>query len=578
MIHVSQDMISSVTDPITGEIAHIHRFTLVNDVTKTYVQVISYGAAIFSLRIPDESGKLQDVVLGFDLIQDYEDESNPYFGATIGRVCNRIANGHFTIYDKEIQVSLNHGDHHLHGGSIGFDKVAWNLKEIHENGVTFCHRSPDGHEGYPGELFATVRYTLHDDNTLRIHMTAKTTVTTVVNMTNHSYFNLAGHDAGREALYQHTVSIFGRDITQTDNYCIPTGIYLPVVHTAYDFRCGENLGRRIRQIEDRKLGFDDNYCVTQDGADEDGIVRVAKVVHQPTGRWMEVYSNQPGVQFYTGNFLPDERKGETLLKGRNKATYQKHGAFCLETQKYPDAPNHKHFPSIVLRPGELYEHVVHYKFGTLRCKAPLTRLSEVDDIEYIDVSNADTLEDDVYADISAEITSTSKSELPDEGSRGPSLEGSNRNLREDDKPQSSDASKEPGEEKKEAAILEKIEEKPGEHTAEKAAEKAADQTADKAAEKTIEKSADKPAEQAAQKSQEAVPEKMEVEVTVEKEAKEELNKETKKYKVDAECQTGEAAAAPAKVVKEKKEAEAQTDDDEEQQGACGGAPKETAKK
>ncbi|XP_011190531.1 galactose mutarotase [Zeugodacus cucurbitae] len=532
-IHVSQDMISSVTDPITGELAHIHRFTLVNDVTNMYVQVISYGAAIFSLRIPDESGKLEDVVMGFDLIEEYEDCGNPYFGATVGRVCNRLSYGSFFIYDKEVQVTQNHGIHHLHGGNIGFDKIPWNLKEIHENGVTFCHRSPDGHEGYPGELFCTVRYTIHEDNTLRVYMTAKTTMTTIVNMTNHSYFNLAGHDAGRDALYQHTVSIFAREITQTNDECIPTGVYLPVIHTPYDFRCGENLGRRIRKIEDRKLGFDDNFCVTRDELGPKDITRVAKVIHQPTGRWMEVYSNQPGVQFYTGNFLPDERKGEKLLKGRDRTTYQKHGAFCLETQGYPDAPNHVHFPRIMLRPGELYEHWVNYKFGTLRNKAPITRLSELDDIEYIDVSigegNAENIDDDVYEDMPADAESTTKT-----------------TVEQTEKPQSSGAikkqeKKETSEVKKEAA------------TTAAAAVKAAVKPAEKA--KTVAKG------------------RIEVAVTVEKEPKEELTKEPKKYKVDAEECVGAAAVAAGAAA----EGEAE-EGDEELQGACGGEPKKTTKK
>lgn len=416
MIHVSQDFISSVTNPITGELAHIYRFTLVNDITDMYVQVVSFGAAIYSLRVPDETGKVGEIILGFDYIQEYEKSRNTYFGATIGRVCNRIANGTFMIYDRKFEVTKNRGCNHIHGGRIGFDKVPWNLSEIHENGVTFSHRSPHGHEGYPGEVFATVRYTIHPDNSLRIYMTAKTDMTTLVNMTNHTYFNLAGHGAGREALYQHTVSIYANDITQTDPDGIPSGIYLPVDLTPYDFRTGENLGRNIRRIEGKKLGFDDNFCVIRDGLDENALAKVARVTHGPSGRWMEVESNQPGVQFYTGNFLPDDYKGRPPLLGREKTPYYKHGGFCLETQKYPDAPHHEHFPSIILRPGELYEHVINFKFGTLQSTAPVTKLTELEDIDYIDESVADdNIEENIYADISTEVESKSKSKSKSEG-------------------------------------------------------------------------------------------------------------------------------------------------------------------
>ncbi|XP_036318680.1 galactose mutarotase [Rhagoletis pomonella] len=370
MIHVSQDIIGSTTDPITKEVAHIYRFTLVNDQTQMYVQILSYGATIYSLRVADASGKLDDVVLGFDLLEEYEQPQNPYFGATIGRVCNRIANGSFFIYDKPVQVTKNRGNNHLHGGKIGFDKVPWDLKEIHVDGVTFAHRSLDGHEGYPGEVYATVRYTLTEDNALRIHMTAKTTMTTVVNMTNHSYFNLAGHSSGKKGLYEHNVAIFAEDITETDEESIPTGIFKPVVCTPYDFRTMENLGKRIQALQPDKLGFDDNFCVPRIDLDTNGVTPVARVIHPPTGRWMEVSSNQPGVQFYTSNYLPDEEKGEKPLIGRNNARYCKHGAFCLETQVYPDAPNHANFPEIILRPGQIYEHIVNYKFGICKKTAP----------------------------------------------------------------------------------------------------------------------------------------------------------------------------------------------------------------
>ncbi|XP_034482387.1 aldose 1-epimerase [Drosophila innubila] len=362
MVYVTEDTFAAAAvNPFTKKTEKIRRFTLSNE-EQMSVQIITLGATISSIKVPDAQGQVEDVTLGFDDLAGYQSDKNPYFGATIGRVCNRIANGKFVLDGKPIEVSRNRGEFQLHGGFVGFDKAHWEVVKVLSNGVSMKHTNPDGHEGYPGEVTATATFTLTEDNCLHVSMDAVTTKPTPVNLTNHSYFNLAGHKAGKAGLDEHTVEINAYGITETDSNSIPTGNITLVDGSKFDLRVASKLGNRLRQLEPA-IGYDDNFCVKF--TPPESISKIAKVVHPPSGRWMEVASNQPGVQLYTGNFLPNKEVGETPVSGKQGAEYTKQGAFCLETQKFPDSVNHENFPSTILRPGEKYHHEVIYKFGKL---------------------------------------------------------------------------------------------------------------------------------------------------------------------------------------------------------------------
>lgn len=365
MVNVTEDIFANAAvNPFTKKTEQIRRFTLSNEEQMT-VQILTWGATISSIKVPDAHGKVEDVTLGFDDLAGYQSDKNPYMGATVGRVCNRIAGGKFVLDGKTIEVSRNRGEFQLHGGFVGFDKAHWEVVEVLPNGIKLKHTNPDGHEGYPGEVTATATFILTEDNCLHVALDAVTNKPTPVNLTNHSYFNLAGHKAGKEGLYEHVVEINAYGITETDSNSIPTGKILPVDGGKFDLRTPSKLGDRIKQLEPA-IGYDDNFCVQF--TPPQSIANIAKVVHPPSGRWLEIASNQPGVQFYTSNFLPNKERGEAPTKGKEGAAYSKHGGFCLETQKFPDSVNHENFPSVILRPEEKYHHEVIYKFGKLSSK------------------------------------------------------------------------------------------------------------------------------------------------------------------------------------------------------------------
>ncbi|KAH8395717.1 hypothetical protein KR222_011442 [Zaprionus bogoriensis] len=365
MVNVTEDIFAeAAVNPFTKQTERILRYTLSNE-ERMSVQILTLGATISSIRVPDAQGHVEDVTLGFDDLAGYQSAQNPYMGATVGRVCNRIANGKFVLDGVPVEVSRNRGGFQLHGGFVGFDKAHWQVAEVLANGVKLTHINPHGHEGYPGVVTATVTFTLTEDNCLHVRMDAVTTQTTPVNLTNHSYFNLAGHKAGRVGLYEHLVEINAYGITETDSNSIPTGKIIAVDGGKFDLRSASKLGDRIKQLEPA-LGYDDNFCVQF--TPPQTITTVAKVVHPPSGRWLEIASNQPGVQFYTSNFLPNVERGEKPVSGKEGAAYGKHGGFCLETQKFPDSVNHENFPSVILQPGEKYHHEVIYKFGKRSAK------------------------------------------------------------------------------------------------------------------------------------------------------------------------------------------------------------------
>ncbi|KAM9316987.1 galactose mutarotase [Gastrophryne carolinensis] len=337
---------TSVTKEVYGTLpegAIVEKFHLE---TKTVmVEILSYGCIIRCLKTKDRHGHFSDIVLGFDDLEGYTNK-HPYFGAVIGRVANRIAKGRFTVDDKEYTLPINNGPNSIHGGLKGFDKVLWSAKEI-ENGVQFSYTSADGEEGYPGELQVCVTYTLVGSE-LAINYKAQTTKTTPVNLTNHSYFNLAGQ--GSENIYDHEISIQAEHYLPVDDTMIPTGEIRPVQGTNFDLRKAVSLGSQIAKLEE--IGFDHNFCLSESQKQQ----VCAKVHHKPSGRVLSVRTTQPGVQFYTANFL------DGSLKGKSGTVYPKHSAFCLETQAWPDAVNKPQFPNVLLHPGEEYNQTTWFDF------------------------------------------------------------------------------------------------------------------------------------------------------------------------------------------------------------------------
>ncbi|MHB1425612.1 MAG: aldose epimerase family protein [Gemmataceae bacterium] len=339
----------------TSDGVAVEQYTLTN-AAGTTAKIITYGAILTELDVPDRDGKLGDVVLGFDNLKDYLERS-PHFGSTVGRVANRIAKGRFTLDGKEYTLAVNNGPNSLHGGLKGFDKVVWKAvpKEV-PNGaaVEFSYVSKDGEEGYPGNLMVTVVYTLTNDNALRIDYTATTDKATPVNLTNHSYFNLAGTKSGD--VLDHELTIAADKYTPADDTLIPTGEIKPVKDTPLDFTKPHKIGERIEQLRSSPGGgYDHNFVLNRGGKEEPALA--ARVTEPKTGRIMEMLTTEPAVQFYTGNYL------NGTLTGRGGVVYKKHAGFCLEAQHFPDSVHHENFPSIVLKPGKTYKQTTIYKFS-----------------------------------------------------------------------------------------------------------------------------------------------------------------------------------------------------------------------
>jgi aldose 1-epimerase len=338
----------------TQEGTVIDVYTLTNK-NGMVAKVITYGAILTELHVPDRSGKLGDVVLGFSNLESYLGP-NPHFGATIGRVGNRIGKGKFLLNGKEYTLATNNGVNHLHGGIKGFDKRVWKAQTVPATGgtaVKFTYVSPDGEEGYPGTLTASVTYTLTDKNELRLDYVANTDQPTPVNLTNHSYFNLAGEGAG--TILEHELTLMADKFTPVDEGLIPTGAIAPVKGTVLDFTRPALIGARIAQVPIAPpVGYDHNYVLNSGG----GVLALAAIVKEPTtGRTMEVLTTEPGIQFYSGNFL------DGTLEGKAGVPYQKHAAFCLETQHFPDSVNHPNFPPTVLQPDKTYKTTTVYRFS-----------------------------------------------------------------------------------------------------------------------------------------------------------------------------------------------------------------------
>ncbi len=330
-------------------------YTLSNG--KITAKISSYGGIVTELHAPDKNGKSADVVLGFDSLEGYL-AGHPYFGAITGRYANRIAKGKFTIDGKEYSLAVNNGPNSLHGGLKGFDKVVWKAEETTANGqpaLKMTRTSPDGEEGYPGNLTVSVTYSLTPKNGLRIDYSATTDKPTVLNLTNHSYFNLAGPAAG--TILDHELTLAADEFTEVDDNLIPTGKLGKVAGTPLDFTKSTAIGARIGQIPGEPGGYDQNFVVKGARAGAKEPVFTAKVKDPKSGRVLNVYTTEPGVQFYTGNFL------DGTVKGKGGVVYKKNQAFCLEAQHYPDSPNHAGFPSTRLNPGETYTQTTIYEFS-----------------------------------------------------------------------------------------------------------------------------------------------------------------------------------------------------------------------
>lgn len=317
-------------------------------------QLTNYGARVVSLWVPDKDGNFVDVVQGQATIDGYLTADELFYGATVGRYANRIANGKFTIDEEEYQLDINDGDNHLHGGSKGFFAVVWDAEQQEEDAVVFKYRSPDGEMGYPGNLDVTLKYSLDDDNTLRITYEAETDKATIVNLSHHSYFNLSG--AGAETINDHMLKLYASNFTPTDSTLIPTGEIRSVEGTPMDFLEYNRIGERVGEDYEPLViagGYDHNWVLDQ----AEGIKLAAEVYSPVTNILMSVYTDEPGIQFYGGNFI----KGVDKTKEGN-GTHGFRSALCLETQGFPDSPNHDNFPSTVLRPGEKYQRICYYAF------------------------------------------------------------------------------------------------------------------------------------------------------------------------------------------------------------------------
>lgn len=322
------------------------------------VKITNYGATITSIKVPDKSGKFEDVVLGYDNLKGYLDK-NPHLGSVAGRYANRIAKGQFTLNGKTYTLAKNNGENHLHGGPKGFYQVVWTASEapgVDGTALALHYLSKDGEEGYPGNLDVTVKYSLSNENELKIDYAATTDKDTILNLTNHSYFNLAG--AGNGDILGHQLRINAPQITPVDKTMIPTGDVKQVAGTPFDFSKLTPIGARINDQDEQMIigkGYDHNFVLDI----KNSISTPAVEVYEPTtGRVMEVFTDQPGVQLYTANFL------DGTITGKGGKVYKQHYGFCLETQHYPDSPNKPNFPNVILRPGQRFASTTIFKFST----------------------------------------------------------------------------------------------------------------------------------------------------------------------------------------------------------------------
>lgn len=321
------------------------------------IAVTNYGGFVVAVMAPDKNGDYADVVLGHSSLHDYQHTPEPYLGSLVGRYGNRIAGGKFTLEGKEYTLAINNGPNTLHGGLTGFNAVVWDAEQLNSQTLKLNYLSVDGEEGFPGNLSVEVIYHLSNDNALEISYQAMTDKATIVNLTQHSFFNLAGNAKPTPTICNHILTINADHYTPMDNVSVPTGQIAPVAGTPMDFRTPHVVGERIDdKFEQLVFGKGYDHCYVLNKKETAELSFAAKVTEPESGRTLEVYTTEPGVQLYTGNWLGG-------FEGKYGATYPERSAICLETQHFPDSPNKPHFPSVVLHPGEVYTQKCIYKFG-----------------------------------------------------------------------------------------------------------------------------------------------------------------------------------------------------------------------
>lgn len=349
--------ITKIPFGLTTDGAEVDLYTLVNHQGST-AKITNYGGIIVSLTMPDKNDNFEDVVLGYDSLVDYLKES-PYFGALIGRYGNRVAEGKFTLEGREYSLPVNNGPNSLHGGHKGFDKVVWKASPYETDeavGLKLSYQSQDGEQGYPGNLNVEVRYTLDDNNNFRIDYKAETDQITIVNLTQHTYFNLSGNS--KEGILNHALTLHADSFIPVNENLIPTGELQPVSGTPFDFTSSASIGARINEDHPQLIngqGYD--HCWVLNGNYGD-MVHAGTLYHPISGRRMEIHTTEPGIQFYSGNFL------DGTLTGKYGKVYKRNNGMALESQHFPDSPNQPSFPSVVLNPGEIYTSSTIYKFDT----------------------------------------------------------------------------------------------------------------------------------------------------------------------------------------------------------------------
>jgi len=339
---------------LSGKPVDLYRLTNSGDLEVT---VTNYGARIVSVSVPDRRGIRGDVIMGGKTLDALLKDSVPYCGAVIGRYANRISGGTFTLDGKQYNLTTNMGAHHIHGGEQGFDKVTWDTGTVDDHQIMLSYYSRHMEEGYPGNLEISVRYTLTDDNELEIDYTAIADRKTIINITNHAYFNLAANH--NDPIYNHQLTIHAEEYTRVDASLIPTGAIVPVRGTPFDFRKPKPIGKDINRDEEQLNvgnGYDHNFVL--DKAQINGVKPAARMVEPTSGRTLTVLTTEPGLQFFTGEILRDEKNG-------NRSRGEAKNAFCLETQHFPDSPNNDQFPSVVLKAGEKFHSQTVYRFGVL---------------------------------------------------------------------------------------------------------------------------------------------------------------------------------------------------------------------
>ncbi|TKK64541.1 galactose mutarotase [Ilyomonas limi] len=333
----------------------VYAFILKNSMVE--IGITNLGCIILSVNTPDKNGDTKNIVAGFKTIPEYKNNKD-FFGCVVGRYANRISNGCFKIGEKTYQLQLNDGNNNLHGGTVGFDKKVWNLQRIisneNEAGVELSYLSKDGEEGFPGNLEVSVTYLLNHRNELTIHYKATTDKATPVSLTNHSYFNLTGFE--NNSVLNHSLTIYSNEYTEKNEHNQPTGKFINVANTVFDFRSAKRLGTAINDaVLKNDRGYDHNFVLKHHHSEE--LVHAATLSDNETGRKMDVYTTAPGIQVYTANFW------DGSVNGSQNVIYKKHSAIALETQLFPDSPNHAHFPTAILHPGEEYNSTTIYTFG-----------------------------------------------------------------------------------------------------------------------------------------------------------------------------------------------------------------------